>query len=162
MQTHQILRWLGESEGVYGICPRRFLFLEVPYHINTGKQIRIKSMHLDQLICANLKGDRWKFEVEEMLIEKSIQFRSLDEGMELYEEYITTYRGTGLKDHYSVSKYQRMINGFSYLSAPYENSFIIVRQHSKEKKCYRVVEGLHRVSVLIHRGHTKALVAEIG
>jgi len=161
LQTHFILKWLGLTQGIYDILPQSFPFIEVPYHLPEVNLLGIRSIPVDRIWCRNVSGSRWKYRSKEISLIESVQYRALSKDLESYSLYLDTFRGTALKEHYSMNRLLNLEKDFEYLAPPHTNEYIILSNNSDKDKNYLVLDGLHRAAILKKRNHTHILAAII-
>ncbi len=161
LQTHFILKWLGFRQGIYDILPQSFPFMKLPYHLPTINLLRIRNIPVDRVWCRNVFGSRWKYKTKEIQVSESIQYRALTEDTESYALYLDTFRGTALKDHYSVNRLLKLEKNFKYLAPPHADKYIILSEKSDKNGKYFVLDGLHRTAILKKRNHTNILATII-
>lgn len=161
LQTHFILKWLGMRQGIYDILPQSFPFMEVPYHLPAINLLGICNIPVDKIWCRNVFGSRWKYKSKEIRLNESVQYHALTKDLESYARYLDTFRGTALKEHYSVNRLLNLENDLEYLTPPHTNEYIILSNKSDENERYFVLDGLHRTAILAKRNHTHILAAII-
>jgi hypothetical protein len=161
LQTHYILKWLGMKQGIYDILPQPFPFIDVPYHFPDINQMKVRSIPLDRIHCRNVVGSRWDYQAKEISLVESVQYRALTKDLESYSLYLDTFRGTALKEHYSVKRLLSLEKDFNYLAPPHANKFIILSTNPHKKENYFVLDGLHRAAILKKRHHTNIFAAII-
>lgn len=157
-QSEHILRWLGRSGGVASLKPHAFPFFAVRPHLPVPAHVDIHRVSLADLRCNILEGDRWDYQTREVGIEESPHFRALEQGdPATYATYLDRFRGTGLRDPYTVKRYLSLAGRLDYLAPPYQTGYVLLRKSGDGG--FRVVDGLHRAAILCHRGEATILGA---
>jgi hypothetical protein len=157
-QAHRMLIYLGYELGVYTFKSKD-LAVQVPWHIDLPQQYHLRSQKLSELYCNIVEGDSWeRFKISTVSIDQSPHFLGLSD-ISIYANYIQIFMGGPLKDYYSSDKYLTMSKSFTYLSAPNENSYIIIKRIQGKSV---IQDGLHRAALLYFSGKKNAVVCDIG
>jgi len=149
-QVDYILKYLGHPEGIDYLKNVPNPLLNIPYFIPKFDEFTIKKVDFSQIYCNILTGNRLKYKTKTHAIEESPQYRCLNGDIDVYKSYLFTFLGGPLTANYSVERFMDLANNFVYLEKPYDNNYILVKEfRSKE---YLIQDGLHRASILKHRG----------
>lgn len=159
LQTHNILKWLGKSQGIYDILPQPFPFINLPSYILKPNSFKLCMVPINNISCRNILGDRWNYKTKEIRLDESVQYRSFVEGPQVYTEYLRTFRGTALKVHYSMDRFSELAKDFSYLAIPNTNDYIILSEKQGNCKQYVILDGLHRAAILKRMNYDSVLAA---
>lgn len=141
-QTHHILNAIGDMDIEHYYNSNLY---SVPFFLGKQSSYEIKEITFDRLVCGQAVGKSDNFRIIQMAVDKSVQYKALYDGVAEYQEYIDTYLGTALKADHSIPKYLNLKRNFKYLSTSHQNSYVIVKELSKEK--YLIMDGLHRAAL---------------
>ena len=159
-QTEYILNWLGIKLGVNTLLPHPCPFLQVRPHLPRPNEILIRQVELADLGCNLLEGSRWEFRVRSACIKDSPHYRAIAEGRpEIYAEYLGRFRGTGLRDPYSVSHYLALVDHLDYLAPPHETDYVLLQE--THNGSMRIIDGLHRAAILYYRDKKATILGAI-
>lgn len=158
-QVDYLLKYLGYSEGINFLKNVPNTLLNVPYYIPKFDEFTIKIVDFSQIYCNTLTGNRSKYKTKTHAIEESPQYRCLNGDIDAYKSYISTFLGGPLTADYSVERFLNLEDNFVYLEKPYDNNYVLVKEFRPKE--YLIQDGLHRASILKHRGFKTIPVAVI-
>jgi hypothetical protein len=110
------------------------------------KMKTIQSIDLNNIYALTFIGTRWNFTVNKtkLIDTPHFKFISNNDNSRDYLKYIEKFRGTGLKENYSLIKFQKMLNSFKSNNFPDELNYIILK---KIKNNFVIIDGLHRACI---------------
>ncbi|CAH6803500.1 conserved hypothetical protein [Vibrio chagasii] len=127
--------------------------LNTPWFLGDINKFIVKNVAVEDLKCRVLLEG----ESEIKSVKESPQYTCLEDGIisQEYKQYLDQNMGRGLLSYYSIKKYCNLRKSFSYLSGDYKNDYIIVTKHERG---YIVLDGLHRLSILIKDHSPKSIL----
>jgi len=156
LQVDRMLRYLGYSDGLKYLSNVPNPILSVPYYIPRFSSFAIRKIESSELRCKILRGESG-FDL--LPIIDTPHFACLSGHQGVYEEYLSSYKGTQLISDYSVEKFIMLSKDFMYLSPPYDNAYILVKRLQDDQ--FQILDGVHRASILKCNGVEKIIVAEV-
>ena len=157
-QTEKILKYLGYKNGLKHLKSTR-QSVDFPYYIQDCKEFELKLIGIDKIYCNIVQGDGWdSFSLVTVHIVDSPQYLGISQDIDIYRQYVNKYLGGALQVDYSIDRYRDMYKDFSYLRAPYQNSFVIVQ---KKDDRYIILDGLHRVCSHVYQGNKEIKVCQV-
>ena len=152
-QTDYILKYLGFKEGIMKFKKTVNSLISTPYHLGNFDNFLIKKINLSDIYCSISTG----FKTHKLCkIEETPHFKFLNGYHKTYKDYRKLVESfTGFTDAQFPKNYQNFANEFNYLNGQYSSSYILNKQIQKQK--YQVLDGVHRVSILLHRGYDKII-----
>jgi hypothetical protein len=157
-QTDAILKLLGYTAGV-ALFANKNKIIETPHYIQEPSEFYIQEVSYSKLLCSNIIQNGDQILTKHLSIEESIQYRGLTVS-KLYEDYVSCFRGTALKQDYIVSKYHQLQTDFLYLATSHASDFVTVTKIFGSDK-FLVLDGLHRASLHLHQGNQTIKVCVI-
>ena len=132
----------GDTYFDYKIAKKISRDKEIKYNFENLKKIKIE---LKNLYCINFYGHRWNPKIKIIPLKESYQYKYLTGDQESYNEYINKFRGTFLKDFYSIKKFRLL---FSIISQNDNlcDKIVVKKINSK----YVVLDGTHRSSICLY------------
>ena len=157
-QVDYCLRLIGNSKGIqYLAAERSGLTFNKPYHIDQPDVFTFRTIEMRQL-RANILTDfsAGVVKVSLVKIEQTPHYRALQNGSEVYRDYLKRFRFTLLTDNHSWENLCRM----SSLTEQQIKSFdpIIV---TPVTGYYRILDGVHRAAVAAYRGLDRIKCVEV-
>jgi len=154
-QTIKILEYLG----IENIVDKENTPLNLPSYLPRIKKYDFIQVDIKDLFSNIATGASWcDFSIETTALKNTPQFIGLSDNMEIYKKYISTFLGGPLTENYSLDRYDKLKDCFSYLEYPYEISFIVVKQVNKK---LIILDGLHRACILSYQNKNKIKVCRI-
>lgn len=154
-QTDHILKYLGYSEGTDLFRRSEQSMIRAPYHLPIIRSAMISKTPFDRLLCRFMVGTKESFVGKMGPVTESPQYKSLEGGMQIYEDYLRTFLGGPLQDDYSVARFERLAKTLEYPDQG--GDYVITRRLSDGNLL--ILDGLHRASIMKHRGAAEVLVA---
>ena len=111
---------------------------------DTHKLTKI-TIKLENLYCLNFVGDRWNNKSKIIPLRDSCQFKFLNGIEKPYADYVSKFRGTSLKDFYSISKFIKLKNKLLKNTDICENMIV-----KKIKNKFVILDGTHRSSICLY------------
>lgn len=145
-QTDQLLKLIGYKKGIDIFTSRNIN--ETPFYISEPDEFTIEQVKIEDIRCVNfIKSKNYHPKIKYLPINESIQYLGIDTP-NLYKEYLNEYRGTGLKQYYSLERFQNLFSIIRNGQAP--KPIILVRNYRNK---LIIIDGLHRASIQYYLGH---------
>lgn len=148
LQTEQIFCSIFPDLSLDSILPSDYCLHKIPRELQVSQRLSLELLPIAQLVCQTLKGSMWTSYLSLSSIESSPQFMSVcKDDMSLYETYVDTHLGVGLRNFYSAKKFHSLIALFQDSAGKYPQILkpIIVK---RIRSCnYLILDGLHRASL---------------
>lgn len=151
-QVNYILNYLGYKKGVKKFESKNPV-LQTPHHLKKYKKVEFKMISVKDLKCNLLYKKDGQVRTHPVSLSDTPHYAFLNGKKQAYENYIRSYQGEQLKDFYSKNKFKKLAENLNYKETA---NYIVVR---KEGNCYLILDGVHRASILLHRGLKKVEVA---
>ena len=148
LQTDHILRFLGYP-GVE-LFGNRHLALNAPYHLGEISRYCIRYLPISALLCRIVAGERHNYEPRLTAIDQTPHYRALCGDCDAYRLYLEKFLGTALTDDHTLAGLLRLQESLHYLAPPFDSDYVVAREG--EGGTFAVLDGVHRVAVLRHRG----------
>ena len=158
-QSDYMLKYLGYKQGIKTF-ENSIKIIDIPYYLKEYKNYEIKKIDIKNLYANIAKGKGWdNFYIEKTKLIDTPQYKSLENGMEIYQNYIDKFLGGPLQDDYNIKRFLKLKDNFEYLKSPYNNSFIIVSKDNNGD--YIVLDGLHRACLCYYKQYKEILVCQV-
>ena len=125
--------------------------LDLPHHIPPFDSYSIEEIDINNIYADILDIGKCK-------IEDTPHFKYLNGNKQIYCDYYSKYLGLYLKDDHMPEAYDIMIEDFKYdyIASNGRRSIALV---AKSVGCYAIIDGVHRLAILKHRGVESVKVA---
>lgn len=149
-QTEYLLKMLGYS-GIEVLYNQMSSF-DIPSHISLSNSFRIKKVRIDSLFVTVNTSEGKKI----LPLNESIHYKAVkNDDYKDYEQYICTYRGTLLRDYYSVKKFKNLAKFLTYENYISGGKYVVVEKYNDG---FIIVDGFHRAAVLANNARCKELL----
>jgi len=159
-QADYVLKKLGYRNGVQMFKKITNKTLSLPYYIKSFDEYIIRDVEFSQIYCNILYGSNDNYKKVSVSIGKTPHFAFLKGKQKKYKNYIEEFVGRQLVCDYSEEKFKRLSKNFKYLKTPYKNSYILVKK-MQDGKGYKIIDGVHKSSIIKYKGFDKILTAVI-
>ena len=139
-QTEYLLKLIGYS-GIDALDNQKSCFA-IPSHIKFSGKCRIKKVRIVSLFVTVNASEGKKI----IPLKESIHFMAVKDGdYKDYERYINAYRGTLLRDYYSVRKFRNLAESLTYENYISGGKYVVVKKYNDG---FIIMDGFHRAAVL--------------
>ncbi len=155
LQTRNIFKYLTGSPDINILINTHIL--KLPYYLASYSKFKIFNLDLDlDLIRCKIFVKKEKTKI--VKIENTPHFAFLHGDVETYQEYISKNLGYGLKEDYTIDRYEKLTRILNCRDNTNKRYPIAVR---KQHGYFLILDGLHRTCISSFHGQKNVLACEI-
>jgi len=161
-QTDHMLRNIGVRKGLAVLRRKPNELLDSPYHISAFPTFTVKSIPVHKIECSITMRESGEddYQRRNCQLSESPHHACLAGDTETYGRYLSERRGRVLCDDYSLQGFLDLQKDLRYLEPPNGSAYILTH-YQPETDRYLILDGLHRASILAHRGQENITVAVV-